>query len=281
MKSKQLLVSSAVILGSLLLAGTAFAAEQGPRDGGMPGRGPIQGFMMRDGHASTTLGIVGIVGSVNGNTLTVNSMARKMGPAKTISTTTYTVDASGAAVFKNATTSTVSAIAVGDVVMVQGTINGTNVVAKRIVDGATRPGMMGRDDKEDKRLRNASSTPRGMMGLPLGNGQPVIAGNVTAISGNSITVTNKGGVTYTVDASSAKVSKHDVTSATITDVVVGDSVVIQGTFNGTSVTASIVVDQGTRPALETNSGKGQGDNQGEHQGFGAAVGGFFSHLFGF
>ena len=81
----------------------------------------------------------------------------------TTTATTYTVDASSATVTKNGAASTVSAIAVGDTVMVQGTVSGTNVTAKTIRDGVGQ-------------------------GQPAiqGNGQPVVAGTVTAINGNSV-----------------------------------------------------------------------------------------------
>jgi hypothetical protein len=202
----------------------------------------------------------------------------------TVSTTTYTVDATNATVYKNNATSTLSSVATGDMVFVAGTVSGTTVTATTIRDGVFggRPGMG--SGMDDKKFHMGSSTPRGGTDLPFGNGMPVIGGNVASVSGNTVTITNKGGVTYTVDVTSAKISKHGVTSATVSDVVVGDSVVVQGTFNGTAVTASIVVDQGARPALpdqESGTQNGTNENQGQPRNFGAAVGLFFSHLFGF
>jgi hypothetical protein len=55
----------------------------------------------------------------------------------------------------------------------------------------------------------------GFADLPAGNGQPVVGGSVTAVSGTSVTITNSAGVTYTVDASAAKFSKPGATAATI------------------------------------------------------------------
>jgi hypothetical protein len=246
------LISGSVLLGSLLFAGTAFAA--GPT-------GPWQGGGMK----AHMPGVFGTVASISGGTLTVNS--KGFGPNATA--TTYTVDATNATVTKANAASTLSAVAVGDMVGVQGTVSGTNVTATAIHDGlmmrgGMHPGMGGK--------WNASSTPA----TPViqGNGQPVIGGAVTAINGNSLTVTNKSNVTYTVDVTSATVSKAGVTGATISSISVGDNVVVQGTVAGTAVTASSVIDQGTAPSST-------GTTPPERRGFMGAVGGFFSHLFGF
>jgi Domain of unknown function (DUF5666) len=76
----------------------------------------------------TPLGQVGKVTAINGTTITMQE-----GPANNL--VTYTVDASSATVMKDGVASTVSAIAVGDKIMVKGTVTGTNVVATSIADG--------------------------------------------------------------------------------------------------------------------------------------------------
>lgn len=215
------------------------------RDGVMMGGGPkFPGGM----------GIVGTVSIINGTTLTVISKVKPNGGTAT----TYTIDASNATVTKGGANSKVSSIAVGDTVMIQGTINGTNITAKNIRDGV----------------------PQGQPEIQ-GNGQPVVAGSVTAINGNTITITNKSSVTYAVDASKAKFIVNGVASPTIANVAVGDNLVVQGTVNGTAVTASSVIDQ--KP--KTNNANNTGDNQKSHPGFmGGIMGGignFFKHLFGF
>lgn len=93
--------------------------------GGFGGRGP--GGMGR--------GVHGTVSAVNGTTLTVTATN-----PKDSTTSTYTVDASSATVLKGDGTakpaaSTLSSVAVGDNVMIQGTVSGTSVTAKMIVDG--------------------------------------------------------------------------------------------------------------------------------------------------
>ena len=91
------------------------------------------------GSDSVRPGVTGTVSAISGTTLTVTSkkMERGMNKAGTstpAASVTYTVDASNATVTKNNTTSTLSAIAVGDTIMVQGTVSGTNVTATTIRD---------------------------------------------------------------------------------------------------------------------------------------------------
>ncbi|MDB5194681.1 MAG: hypothetical protein JWN50_695 [Parcubacteria group bacterium] len=65
-------------------------------------------------------------------------------------------------------------------------------------------------------------------------------GNITAISGSTITVAeeaDEGGTVYTVDASGATYSK-DGTAATLADLKIGDKIFIDGTVSGTNVTAT-------------------------------------------
>lgn len=97
-------------------------------------------------------GVFGTVSAINGTTLTVDGHS-----ASTTATTTYSVDASSAKIFKGSatTTATISNIAVGDKVVVEGTVTGTSVVAKVIIDGAQLRMMNG------EAWRDGTSTPRG------------------------------------------------------------------------------------------------------------------------
>jgi hypothetical protein len=217
-------------------------------------------------------GVVGTVSAISGTTITLTG---RTGFGSTTATTTYTVDASSATVLKNNATSTVSSIAVGDRIFVQGTVSGSSVTAKTIFDGAGW--MMGRGDRNGRPGMMGSST------SPFtGNGQPVIAGTVSAINGSSLTVTTAASTTYTVDASNAKILQgpNMVALSTIT---VGSHVVIQGAVSGSSVTASTVIEQGARGMMGSQQGNdnGQGKDQGQHTGFFQGIGNFFKHLFGF
>lgn len=91
----------------------------------------------------------------------------------------------------------------------------------------------------------ATSTPWGMHkgaglhGKMGGMGRGVV-GTVSAVNGNTITLTDKSGKTYTVDASNAKISK--VVDLTVGDIKVGDTLGVQGSVSGTTVTAKHVMD---------------------------------------
>ena len=196
-------------------------------------------------------GVFGTVTAVSGNSITLTS--KGFGPNKTA--TTYTIDATGATVMKDGVASSVSNIAVGDSISVQGTVNGTSVTATNIRDG---------------RGAGPNNTAGLEASIPEGNGQPIIGGSVTAVSGSTITITNKSNVAYTVDVSGAKITKSGK-AGTATDIVVGDTVIAQGTVNGTAVTAVNFVDQG-----QIKAGHGPA-----HKGFFGAIGSFFARLFGF
>jgi hypothetical protein len=175
---------------------------------------------------------VGTVTAVNGNSITLTDKK---------SNTTYTVDATNASITERTksttapvagvrpapTTITVSQIAVGDTLMVQGTTSGTTITATKIADGV---GGMG-----------------GFGGGHGGRG-PGVMGTVTAVNGNTVTVTGKDGKSYTVDASISTVGK--IQTITVAGIQVGDSVGIQGTVNGTSVTAKSIMDGMPAPHAE-------------------------------
>lgn len=269
MKKYSSLIAIAGLVASLALVAPAFAQTNpapqsntnAPQRGAWMGRG--------NGQMPKVPGVFGTVSAVNGATITVTSQARpnKSGSQGTATTaTTYTVDATNAKVTKSGAASSVSSIAVGDTIMVQGTVNGLNVTATTIRDGIGN--MQG----------NRTGKPQGQPQSPIqGNGEPVIGGSVSAINGNTLTVTNKSNVVYTIDVTNASIIKMG-TSTAISNLAVGDNLVIQGTVNGTSVTASSVIDQGSTPAPAAS---GTVSAPKSHPGIFGAIGNFFSRLFGF
>jgi hypothetical protein len=273
----------AVIAAGLVGVVPAFAQTSGS---GSAFSGGAQGGMMRGGYGGGARGrgVFGTVSAESGTTLTVTSnMMRQRSTSTTATapaaTTIYTVDASNAKVSKNGTSSAVSDIAVGDTVMVQGTVTGTNVVATTIRDGvAGAPGMQG-FGKGGGRGASSSTRPSSTP-IISGNGEPVIAGSIASVSGETIMVSNKSNITYTVDVTNAKITKAG-TSTAISSLATGDNVIIQGTVNGTSVAASSVIDQGAGSGSGTNTNPGNGGSQGNHLGFFGSIGSFFKHLFGF
>jgi hypothetical protein len=157
------------------------AFMQGP-NGNFPGRGPAGMMGQRGFYGSSTRpwlngsstrpfqpgiqmgqGVFGVVSSISGGSLSVTQ--------KTATTTlTFTVDGSNAVIMTGpSTTSTLADIKVGDQVVVTGTVNGSTVIATRIM--AHTPGtggpMMKIDRDGNYRFGNASSTqgrPRGFFG---------------------------------------------------------------------------------------------------------------------
>ncbi len=250
----------------------AFAATMPTVPGGWGGRvGGMMGLRMAPGVFGT---VTSVGGGSDGDTFTVT---QKLRPNATTTPIVYTVDATGATVTKNGTSSMVSGIAVGDAVMVQGTVSGTNVTATVIRDGAG--GMMGgRGGFMGKGIGHGSTSSAPKVSPIQGNGEPVVGGKITAVSGNSLTVTNASNVTYTIDVATAKIVKSGA-AITASGLAVGDSVVAQGTVNGTSVTASSLIDQGSAPGT---TGGGTGTSvPSSNPGFFGSIGNFFKHIFGF
>ena len=219
-------------------------------------------------------GVFGTVASVSGNIITING---RTGFGTTTPTVTYSVDATNATVRKNNATSTVASIVVGDTISVRGTVTGINVVATSINDGVMgangikHPGTLGQGT--NGKPWTATSTAQ-----VIGNGQPVVAGTVSVVNGTTLTVTTTSNVTYTVDASGAKVLQGQNVTTSLSSIVVGNKVLVQGTVNGTSITASTVIDQ----SLPANAGaQNHATGMGQPRGFMASIGQFFMHIFGF
>ena len=75
--------------------------------------------------------------------------------------------------------------------------------------------------------------------------KPAVNGTVASVSGNVITVTDRDKKTYSVDASSAKITKGfgaNSQALAIGDVKPGDMVAVMGTVNGTDVAATAILD---------------------------------------
>jgi hypothetical protein len=264
-KISRSLIALSTLVG-LALSGSAFAAttqkSQGQR--GMPPQGQFQEGGFR-GDMKQMPGIFGTVSAINGTNITL--IDKGFGTSSV--SKTYTVDASNATVEKDRATSTFSSISVGNTIMVQGTVSGTSVIATKInLDNGRIGGDKNGPEKEMNR-KDASSTK-----MIEGNGQPVIGGTVTVVSGTTITITNKSNTNYTIDASNVIVMKGNSTSS-VSNIIVGDSVLVQGTINGTSVVATTITDQSTAGANKKT------DNKSSIGGFWGGIGNFFAKLFGF
>jgi hypothetical protein len=277
MKNKKYVYSAIVLttLSALVTAIPALADNTAPTTTTAPsawGNGSGRGMMNRGGRGMMKPGVFGTVSAVSGNTITVSG---EQGFSPNAVATTFTVDATNAKIVKNSVVglSTISNIAVGDFIMAQGTLTGNNLVATMIRDG--QPGIGNRGGGNNSKNGNQSGK-ISPVSLITGNGQPVVAGNVSAVNGSTLTITNKSNVSYTVDVTNAKIVQGQNTIL-VSNVVVGDSVIVQGAVNGNDIVASSIIDQ-ARPAGATT---GTTATTKPHQGFFAGVGSFFAHIFGF
>lgn len=74
----------------------------------------------------------------------------------------------------------------------------------------------------------------------LGHTAPTAFGKITAINGTSITIVGKSNTTYTVDAANAKILKGKNKAAALSDLAVNNMIVVEGTLNGTTITATSI-----------------------------------------
>lgn len=202
------------ILGGLMLLGGGIAGYVGMVSADTSTSGNQERHMFDE----STPHVGGEVTAVNGTTITVNDM-RKGG--------TYTIDASGATFMKDGASADISSITVGGHVMAEGTLDGTTLTATKVMSGMPKGGHG--------------------FGGPGGRGHGVM-GQVTAVDGNTITVTGKDGQSYTVNAGSATVQK--MVAGSISDIAVGDRIGVQGTVSGNSVTATQIMDDLPEPPAQ-------------------------------
>jgi len=133
-------ISALAILATLVGGASASALTtlpNGPQGNhfGQIRKGNINGMMKP--------AVVGQVTAISGNTITITSKQgfnrqNNTTTTPTLTTTTFSIDATNAKIEKAGTTGTIASIVVGDTIMVQGTTTGTNVVATNIRDGIAR-----------------------------------------------------------------------------------------------------------------------------------------------
>lgn len=284
MKNKSKFIISSLAIGSLL-ASTLYVPLASAESGSMnQNQNWSKGMGMRGedgreqkenngrGMPMRQPGVFGTVTAINGNIISVSGKLLKSGTSTSNSTSTnviYAVDATNAKIIKNNATSSISSVLVNDTVRVQGTVSGTNVSATIIHDGAIMNGRMGDVGRKNN----------GVDAI-VGDGNPIVGGKVTALSGNSITIKNASNVTYTVDATNAKIVKQGATS-TISSILVGDNLMVQGPVSGSSITATFVRDQGVDQNNNLTENKDGKENKKVGAGFWGDFRGFFRNIFGF
>lgn len=214
-------------LASLMLVGGAVAGYTGlasaQSSDTTTNTNPVAGMLQKMRSQAPHVG--GTISAINGTVITVTGNERHSG--------TFTVETSGATFTKAGASASLSSFAVGDYVRTEGTVNGTNVTATTVTDA---PGM-------------GKGMGKGGHGMGGRHGKgPGVMGQVSAISGSTITVTGMDGKSYTVEAGSAKIQRF-VTGA-LSDIAVGDRIGVQGTVSGTTVTATNIMDDVAEKPLQ-------------------------------
>jgi hypothetical protein len=258
MKNKKPLI---LVVGIFLMAGFVAMAHAEVQQGGFTGQKTPPHF---------SPGVIGKVTVISGTNITIRDDQKKI---------TYAVDASNATVKKGNATSSLSAIAIGDMIMVQGVIHDTSIEAKTIFDwrlaGTVSQNKSG-SGKEKGSFLVATGTPRGNQG---GRSQD-IRGSVSVINGSTLSVVadknqnSSTTITYSVDASNATVKKDNTTSS-LSAIVMGDMIMVQGAASGTSIVAVTISDNTTSSA----SGEKTEFHPGFLSSFMGSVSGFFKNIF--
>ncbi len=200
-------------------------------------------------------GVIGTISAIDGSKITVVSKIA----AGSKNPTTYTVDATNAKIYSDGELSTMSTLDIGEMIFVEGTITETTVTATIIHDGIFK--WRGEKDSFDS------------------TGDPIVGGTVTGINGDTITIKNKSNVTYTIDADSAKFVKRGVDSATISDIEVGDMILVQGAINNNLVTAKLILDHSGKVGMDDDDNDNNDGDNGRHRGFFNRLGVFFGGWF--
>lgn len=211
--SKQIAAATAVI-GVMALAPAVFAQSVPTSTPTAPPYGNHT-WQVKPGMA------FGQITAINGNILTVLGKDGK----------TYTVDATSAVVTVSGQSSTLSALAVGNQIMVQGQPSSQD--ATQITAQTIREGMMNRGGfKGNGQYSNKTSSSN----LNSKRTQKISANQmfnqvltVTTINGTSITATGQDGTTvYTVDLNNAKLVRKFGASSSVAEISVGDSIRVFG-----------------------------------------------------
>lgn len=203
--------------------GIGLGAENGLRLGlGKWKRGLLSQDVQQKRHA-----VSGSVTAVSGTTLTLTV------PSRNGDTKTFTIDANGATVLTKSGTGSLSDVSVGTRISVKGEVDGSNVDAETIHVMPAAPTKPAKPERPEAKPLPAAYE---------GDGSPIVIGKVTAVVGSTLTLDNKSSSNYTVNAAGADFAKGGK-AQTLADIAVGDTVMVQGTVNGSNVTASSIIEQ--------------------------------------
>jgi len=181
--------------------------------------------------------VAGRVTGVNGSSLAVQNTA---------DSTTITVATSGTTVFTKIVAGTMDDLKMNDFVAVQGDKTGDNAYTARTITGTNAQASAGAAAGGFPGA--GGGRPAGMGTMTVGgagrggaNGQ--IVGRVAEMSGDTITLNGLDGSVITV--MTTPMTKVQTTqSAALSDIKVGDSLIVVGERTADNVTARLVTDQG-------------------------------------
>lgn len=200
--------------------------------------------------------VMGKITATSGSTLTVTSTTPTSTSSKPATTTkTYTINAATATIVIDGETSTLSKLAVGNQILIKGTASSsdsTQITAQII-------------HSQSEAFLNRTHYQ--------------LIGKITAVSGNTLTVLDDNGTSYTVNSTDAKVTING-TDSTVSKLEVGDTIMVGGFAKEgatTTITArnifkgTLKVDKSTLQKSE-NNGKngatGRGPGMGKSRGMG-------------
>ncbi len=223
--------AAVLVIGGAVGIGAASSSNAGNSPAaGVQGNGP-GGF----GGAGQGLpgggGTAGTIAKVTGSSFTLESGSGDATTVTTSSDTTVTSSSSGS----------IGDIATGDHVTILGAASGSDVTAERIIDSGsvelpTGPGGRGGAARAAGGGQPPAGAGQGQGGPPGGAGFEPVTGQVTKVSGSTITVRSSS-ATYSVTASSAtKVSL--VKKISVDDLKAGDTVQVSGTTSGSTIAAT-------------------------------------------
>lgn len=213
-KRKYIILTAVVVITLISTSGAAIASAMGDvRNAGFS-------FHPKNNLKGNKPGIGGAIAAINGTTLIITGQDG----------TTYTVDAAKAKITRgfgpSTETLTLTDIKVGDNIGIIGTVSGTTVTAKVIIDGV---GMIrGKEIGAAEKLHTV--------------------GTVVDVSPYSFTVTVKNfhgknkasaeATTYTIDTTSNTNVTKDGTTASLGDIVSGQMVIVTGSINNDTKTVA-------------------------------------------
>jgi hypothetical protein len=215
MKKRKYLITSSLLAASLFTISPALAATttQGiiTSQPAIAGTATEKDSRKKNGGG----GAVGTVSAINGTSIT---LAGKNG-------TTYTVDVTNAKITKAKSVIQPSGIAVGDTLFVGGTLSGTSITAKVVMDGVL----------EGSGAHHAAGQ-RGNFSI----------GTVSAINGSSFTISIKGrqhatttpavAASFTVNTTSSTTFKEGGQASSLSSLTIGQYVAITGTKDAAAET---------------------------------------------